>query len=111
MAHGRGARFRICITEQAIRDQLAALLSDLPVTPLEFASAMDLTDGFGRRFARHILSPPSTISNKTNSIMASPTTVTSFEQFIVGELLQHDAILTTIRKLWSTSTARSPRAT
>jgi AraC-like DNA-binding protein len=86
MAHGRGARFRICITEQAIRDQLAALLSDLPVTPLEFASAMDLTDGFGRRFARHILSAVDDFE-QTNSIMASPTTVTSFEQFIVGELL------------------------
>jgi hypothetical protein len=40
---GRGARFRICITERAVRDQLAALLGDLPFMPLEFASAMDLT--------------------------------------------------------------------
>jgi AraC-like DNA-binding protein len=84
--YGRGARFRICITERAVRDQLAALLGDLPIMPLEFASAMDLTTGFGRRFARHILTAVDDFE-QTNSIMASPTTVVSFEQFIVGELL------------------------
>jgi AraC-like DNA-binding protein len=85
-AHGRGARFRICITERAVRDQLAALLGDLPVMPLEFASAMDLTTGFGKRFARHILTAVDDFE-QANSIMASPMTVVSFEQFILGELL------------------------
>jgi AraC-like DNA-binding protein len=86
MAHGRGARFRICISERAIREQLGALLCDLPLMPLEFTSAMDLTDGFGRRFARHILTAIDDFE-QTNSIMASPMTVASFEQFIISELL------------------------
>jgi AraC-like DNA-binding protein len=85
-AYGRGARFRICITEQAVREQLAALLGDVPVPPLEFASAMDLTLGFGSRFARHVLTAVDDFEGP-NSIMASPITIVSFEQFIIGELL------------------------
>ena len=86
MAHGRGVRFRICITEQVVREQLATLLGDLPVMALEFASTMDLTIGFGRRFARHILAAIDDFE-QTNSIMASAMTVTSFKQFIISELL------------------------
>ena len=89
-AYGRSARFRICISEHAVREQLAALVGDSPVRPLEFASAMDLTNGFGRRFARHILAAAEDFE-RTNSIMASPMTITSFEQFIISELLLYHA--------------------
>jgi AraC-like DNA-binding protein len=85
-AHGRGARFRICISEQAVHEQLAGLLGDVLASRLEFASAMDLTNGFGRRFARHILVAVDDFE-RTNSIMASRITTTSFEQFIISELL------------------------
>jgi len=86
MGYGRYARFRICISEHAVREQLAGLLGDFPVRPLEFASAMDLTNGFGRRFARHVLAAAEDFE-RTNSIMASPVTIVSFEQFIISELL------------------------
>jgi AraC-like DNA-binding protein len=83
--HGLG-RFRICITEQAVHQQLAALLGDVPMRPMEFASAMDLTGGFGHRFARHVLTAVYDFE-RTNSIIASQLTVTAFEQFIISELL------------------------
>jgi AraC-like DNA-binding protein len=83
---GNGARLRICITEQAVREQLAALLGDLPVASLRFAPIMELTAGFGNRFARHLLAAADDFE-RTNSISSSPATMTSFEQFVVCELL------------------------
>jgi AraC-like DNA-binding protein len=87
-AYGRGARFRVCITEQAVRGELAALLGEAPARPLEFAPGMDLSKGFGSRFARYILAATNDFE-RTNSITASPITTTEFEQFIIGELLTH----------------------
>ena len=83
---GRGARFRVCITDQAMREQLAALLGHAPVRPLEFAPGMDLTNPFGSRFARYILSAAHDFE-RTNSIMGSPITMIAFEQFVMCELL------------------------
>jgi AraC-like DNA-binding protein len=83
---GGGRRFRVCITEQAVREQLGAMLGYAPMGHLEFAPGMDLTKGFGRKFARYILAAVDDFE-RTSSIMGSPLTVAAFEQFIVGELL------------------------
>ena len=85
---GLGARFRICITERAVREQLSALLGQAPAGHLEFARAMELTAGFGNQFARYVLAAANDFED-TNSIGASPITTTSFEQFIICELLLH----------------------
>jgi AraC-like DNA-binding protein len=69
-----------------MREQLSALLGEVPVEPLQFAPAMDLTAGFGKRFAGHVLAAADDFE-RTNSISASQTTVTSFEQFIICQLL------------------------
>jgi AraC-like DNA-binding protein len=69
-----------------MRDQLSGLLGHAPVRPLEFAPAMDLTGGFGSRFARYILAAADDFE-RTNSILSGPISVTSFEQFIICELL------------------------
>jgi AraC-like DNA-binding protein len=83
---GVGARLRICITEHAVREQLSALLGELAAKPLQFALDMDLTAGFGNRFARHVLAAAVDFE-RTNSISASAVTTISFEQFIICELL------------------------
>ena len=83
---GPGARFRVCIAELAVREQLAALLGHAPVRLLEFAPGMDLTNGFGSKFARYILAAAHDFE-RTNSIMGTAITMTTFEQFIICELL------------------------
>jgi AraC-like DNA-binding protein len=83
---GCGARFRITITQQAVRDQLTALLGSAPAWSVEFAPSMDLGKGFGARFARHLAAAAHDFEH-TNSIMGSPLTTTAFEQFIINELL------------------------
>jgi transcriptional regulator GlxA family with amidase domain len=47
---------------------------------------MDLISGFGNRFARYILAAANDFE-RTNSIMSGPISVTTFEQFIICELL------------------------
>lgn len=87
-ASGLGARFRICITEQAVVEQLTALLGEAPSRPVEFARAMELAAGFGNQFARYVLAAAHDFEH-ANSIGASAIATTSFEQFIVCELLLH----------------------
>src|SRR5215471_10390727 len=83
---GIGALLRICMTERAVREHLSALLGEVPLKSLQFAPAMELTHGFGKRFARHVIAVTEDFE-RTNSIGASQATITSFEQFIIGELL------------------------
>lgn len=85
---GLGARFRICITERAVGEQLAALLGEVPAGPVEFARAMELTTGFGNQFARYVLAAVHDFEH-TNAIGTGAIATTSFEQFIVCELLLH----------------------
>jgi len=85
-ASGIGARLRICMTERAVREHLSTLLGEAPLEPLQFAPAMELTRGFGKRFARYVLAATEDFE-RTNSISANQATITSFEQFIIGELL------------------------
>jgi AraC-like DNA-binding protein len=83
---GIGARLRICMSERAVREHLSILLGEVPLKSLQFAPAMELTRGFGKRFARHVIAVTEDFES-TNSISASQATITSFEQFIIGELL------------------------
>jgi AraC-like DNA-binding protein len=87
-ASGTGARIRICMTERAVCEHLSILLGESPLKPLQFAPAMELTHGFGKRFARHVLAAIEDFEG-TNSISTSEATITSFEQFIIGELLHY----------------------
>jgi len=87
-ATGLGARFRVCITERAVDEQLGALLGEVPARPVEFARAMELSTGFGGQFARYVLAAANDFEH-TNSIGTCPITTASFEQFIVCELLLH----------------------
>jgi AraC-like DNA-binding protein len=85
---GLGARFRICIAERTVGEQLTALLGEAPARHVEFTRAMELTAGFGNQFARYVLAAARDFEH-TNSIGASAIATTSFEQFIVCELLLH----------------------
>lgn len=85
---GLGARFRISIAERAVGEQLGALLGGAPARPVEFARAMELTSGFGNQFARYILAAAHDFEH-TNAISTTAIATTSFEQFIVCELLVH----------------------
>ena len=85
-ASGIGARLRICMTERAVREHLGTLLGEAPSEPLQFAPAMELTRGFGMRFARHVLLATEDFERR-NSISADQATITSFEQFFISELL------------------------
>jgi hypothetical protein len=95
-ARGIGARLRICMTKRAVREHLSTLMGEVPIEPLQFAPVMELTRGFGKRFARHVLAATEDFEC-TKSISASQVTITSFEQFIIGELLLYHP--TTIAEL------------
>src|SRR5258708_12341976 len=85
---GLGARFRICITERAVGEQLAALLGEVPAGPVEFARAMELTTGFGNQFARYVLAAVHDFDH-TNAICTGAIATTSFAHFIVSQFLLH----------------------
>jgi AraC-like DNA-binding protein len=87
-ATGLGARFRVCISERAVDEQLGALLGEVPARPVEFARAMELSNGFGSQFARYVLAAANDFEH-ANSIGTCSITTASFEQFIVCELLLH----------------------
>ena len=45
----------LALGQAALSGQLAALLGEPPTAPLDFAPAMDLTTGYGRSLAQHVL--------------------------------------------------------
>jgi AraC-like DNA-binding protein len=87
---GLGARFRICIAERAVREQLTALLGEVPARHLEFTRTIEMTAGFGNQFARYVLAAANDFEH-TNAMGASAIATTSFEQFIICELLLRHA--------------------
>ena len=55
MRSERGSeRVTVSLTKSAIMGQLASLLGDAPVRPLEFSPGIDLTCAEGQRFSRHV---------------------------------------------------------
>lgn len=79
-------RIQLALTRSALLGQLAALLGEPPDAPLDFAPALDLTGGYGRSLARHVLMAVADLEDG-GSILASPVTMSAFEQFIISALL------------------------
>jgi AraC-like DNA-binding protein len=79
-------RLQLALDQAALSGQLAALLGEPPKVPLRFAPGMDLTTGYGRSLAQHVLMAVTSIS-ETNSVLLNPITMSAFEQFVVTALL------------------------
>jgi len=74
------------LSGRALHQQLAALLGEPLDAPLELAQEMSLTEGCGRKLAGFLrLALRDFLQD--NSLSSGPATVSSFEQFIMTELL------------------------
>lgn len=80
------ARLQLALGQAALIAQLAALLGELPRAPLDFAPAMDLTRGYGRSLAQHVLMAAASL-DEADSALLHPMTMGAFEQFIMTALL------------------------
>jgi AraC-like DNA-binding protein len=79
-------RLQLALSQAAIGGQLAALLGDEIIAPLNFAPTMDLTKGFGRSLAQHVLMAVASLDEE-DSVLLNPITLSAFEQFIMTALL------------------------
>ena len=79
-------RLQLALGQVALSGQLAALLGEPPRAPLEFVPAMDLTTGYGRSLAQHVLMAVASL-NEADSVLLNPITMGAFEQFIMTALL------------------------
>ena len=77
---------RLSMSKTTLVGQLAALLGELPTTPLDFAPTIDLTTGYGRSLARYVLMTVADLEQAV-SVLGSPTTMATFEQVIMTALL------------------------
>jgi len=79
---------RLCLSlkKAGLVGQLAALLGERPTAPLELAPVIDLTTGYGRSLARYVLMAVTDLE-KAGSVLWSPATMATFEQFIMTALL------------------------
>ena len=83
------ARIQLCITGDALTEQLAALLGEPPDGPLDFAPEMDLAAGYGQSLARYVLAAIADLE-QPDSALLNPITMSMFQQFIMtGLLLSH----------------------
>ncbi|WP_156433412.1 AraC family transcriptional regulator [Bradyrhizobium retamae] len=80
------SRIQLSLTKSSLTDQLVALLGEPPTAPLEFAPTIDLATGYGRSLARYVLTGVADLE-QAGSVLWSPTTMSTFEQFIVTALL------------------------
>jgi AraC-like DNA-binding protein len=81
-----GTRLQLAVSQAALSGQLAALLGEPPKAPLDFAPAMDLTTGYGRSLAQHVLMAVASL-DAADSVLLNPVTMSAFEQFIMTALL------------------------
>lgn len=79
-------RLQLALGEVALSGQLAALLGEPPRASLDFAPAMDLTTGYGRSLAQHVLMAVASL-DEADSVLLNPITMGAFEQFIMTALL------------------------
>ena len=86
VSSANSARLQVSLDQAALGGQLAALLGEPPKAPLQFAPAMDLTAGYGRSLARHVLMAAASL-DEADSVPLNPITMSAFEQFIVTALL------------------------
>jgi AraC-like DNA-binding protein len=82
----RCGRLCLSLTKASLVGQLGALLGELPTAPLDFAPTIDLATGYGRSLARYVLMAAADLE-QTGSVLWSPTTMSTFEQFITTALL------------------------
>jgi AraC-like protein len=74
-----GTRLQPAVGQAALSGQLVALLGEPPKVPLDFAPAMDLTTGYGRRLAQHVLMGVASL-DAADSVLLNPITMSAFEQ-------------------------------
>ena len=79
-------RIQLSLHGVAVSSQLAALLGEPPDKPVSFAAGMDLTRGYGRSLALHILSVVLDLERSGSVLWNSPA-ASAFEQFITTALL------------------------
>jgi AraC-like DNA-binding protein len=82
--HG-SERVTVSLTKSAIIGQLAALLGDVPVRPLEFAPSIDLTCAEGRRFSRQVRLVIADLDD--HALGRNPLLLGMYEQLIITGLL------------------------
>src|SRR5438270_5179264 len=80
------ARFHVSLTETALVRQLAALLGDPIVSPLEFAPEMPTSRGYGKSLVG-ALRLAAVDLQYCGALLANPLTVATFEQFVLTGLL------------------------
>ena len=80
------SRIQLSLTKSSLTGQLAALLGEPPTAPLDFAPTIDLAAGYGRSLARYVLTAVADLE-QAGSVLWSPTTMSTFEQFIITALL------------------------
>jgi AraC-like DNA-binding protein len=80
------SRIQLSLTKPVLTGQLAALLGEPPSAALDFAPTIDLTTGYGRSLARYVLMAVADLE-QAGSVLWSPRTMSSFEQFITTALL------------------------
>ena len=86
ISNAGGARIQLAVSQAVLTEQLAALLGEMPRVPLDFAPDMDLTTGYGRSVARHVLMAVTDL-DRPDSVLSSPGMMSEFEQLIVMRLL------------------------
>lgn len=79
-------RLQLAVGQAALSGQLAALLGEPPTAAIDFVAAMDLTAGYGRSLAQHVLMAVASL-DEADSVMLNPITMSAFEQFIMTALL------------------------
>jgi AraC-like DNA-binding protein len=84
-----GARLHVCIWKHAMLARLAALLGEPPAAPIEFASEMDLTSGYGQSLARYLTMAVNDFA-RPDAALWSLEMMNSFEEmFLTRFLLSH----------------------
>jgi len=84
-----GARLHLRLNGAGLLRRLVALLGEPLDRPLEFAPEMILNEGYGRGLSAYLRLAIADLE-QTGSILGSPITVNSFEEFIMtGLLLSH----------------------
>jgi AraC-like DNA-binding protein len=80
------ARFHVSLTEAALIRQLAALLGEPVVSPLEFASGIPTAVGYGRSLVEALYLAAADVQRES-ALLANPLTLSTFEQFVLTGLL------------------------
>jgi AraC-like DNA-binding protein len=86
VSSANSTRLQLALSQAALKGQLAALLDEPPRAPVDFVPTMDLTKGYGRSLAQHVLMAAASL-DEADSPLLHPMTMAAFEQFIMTALL------------------------